>query len=132
MFVQDRVIIEQAPTPCVCRVCDYVCVCGLQSADGPVFFFFIIQSESFHCGRTDLTCRSSLSCKTPFFFISYFLCETRHLMLLGCMLEYLKGKTHEQEEKPYVGFPRSLFVCKLIHFIKSKQGLLQLQLCFFY
>lgn len=41
-------------------------------------------------------------------------------MLHGCMLEYLKGKTHEQEVEglPSVGYQRSIFFNKfMISFI---------------
>lgn len=115
MFIQHRVIIEETVTPYL-RAC--VCVWIVQCR-WPSFF---IQSESFLCGSADLTCCSSLFCKNTHIFCKLFLCETRHLMLLGCMLEYLKGKTHEQEEKPSVGFLRSLFFPKLIHIINSKWG----------
>lgn len=42
--------------------------------------------------------------------------KTRHLMLHGCMLEYLKGKTHEQEVEglPSVGYQRSIFCNKFM------------------
>lgn len=77
-----------------------MCVCfGLQGADGQVSLPFspsLVQVNSVFVGGSDLTCCSSLfTCKIP---LSY-LIKTWHLMLYGCMLEYLKGKTDEQEKK---------------------------------
>lgn len=55
-------------------------------------------------------------------------------MLHGCMLEYLKGKTHEQEVEglPSVGYQRSIFFNKfMISFFdfvfNSKSGIMAIQ-----
>lgn len=151
MCILDLVV-HYKRSQCLCITC--VCL-DSKSADGPVFFFFLLLLLSHlpsiqlnglfvgggGCGWGGRSSRSDLLLLIVRPFSKLFYMKTRHLMLHGCMLEYLKGKTREREKKkccPLLAtrglffFNSFIFLFYFVIFfiLNSKSGIMAIQHAF--